>query len=78
LGAKYALDAQNLDPYKEIRTYKKPVLICHGKADRSVDLSYALRAEREYPNAKLVAIPHGDHGFLFHGFKTAMAILDYS
>jgi len=72
LGAIYALDAQKLDPYKEIISYKKPVLICHGSADKIVNLSYAQRAAKEYPNAKLVVIEGGDHGFLFRGFKQAM------
>ncbi|MFH1513284.1 MAG: alpha/beta fold hydrolase, partial [Bacillota bacterium] len=72
LGATYALTAQKLDPYREIQTYQKPVFICHGTADRVVNLSYAQRAQREYPNAKLEIIQGGDHGFIFHGFKAAM------
>lgn len=72
LGAKYALDAQALDPYREICSYSKPVLICHGSADKIVHLSYAQRAAKQYPDAKLVVIPRGDHGFMFRGFKEAM------
>ncbi len=72
LSARYALDAQTLDPLKDICIYTKPVLICHGTADRIVDVSYAQRAAREYPNAKLLVVKGGDHGFIFHGFKAAM------
>ena len=72
LGAKYALEAQKLDPFKEICAYHKPVLICHGTKDRVVDMSYAKRAEKEYQNAKLVIVEGGDHGFIFRGFKPAM------
>ncbi|HOP11207.1 MAG TPA: alpha/beta fold hydrolase [Oscillospiraceae bacterium] len=72
LGAKFATDAQKLDPFKEICTFAKPVLICHGTADRLVNISYAQKAAKEYPNAKLVIVENGDHGFLFHGFKEAM------
>jgi dienelactone hydrolase len=72
LGAVYALDAQALDPYREICSFTKPVLICHGTRDRIVNLSYAQRAEREYANAKLAVISGGDHGFRFRGFKAAM------
>ncbi len=78
LGAQYALDAQRLDPYREIRAYGKPVFICHGSADKIVKLSYAQRAEREYPNAKLVVIPGAGHGFIFSGFRPAMrATMDF-
>lgn len=78
LGAKFATDAQKLDPFTEICKYAGPVLICHGTADRIVSLSYVQRAEREYPNAKLVTIARGDHGFLFHGFQAAMrATMDF-
>lgn len=76
LGAKYIADAQKLDPFKEICTYHKPVLICHGTRDRIVNISYVLRAAREYPNAKLVLIKNGDHGFIFRGFKRAMQATD--
>ena len=72
LGAKYALDAQGLDPFKKICTYSKPVLICHGTADKVVALSYAQRAAKEYPHAKLFVAKGGDHGFIFRGYKAAM------
>lgn len=72
LGARYVTDAQKLDPFKEICGYTGPVLICHGTADKIVSLSYAQRAEREYPNARLVVINGGDHGFIFRGFRAAM------
>lgn len=72
LGAKYATDAQKLDPFKEICTYHKPVLICHGTGDRIVNIAYVQKAVREYPNARLVIIKKGDHGFIFRGFKKAM------
>jgi len=72
LGAKYAIDAQMLDPLKDICIYTKPVLICHGTADKIVNLSYAQMAAWEYPNAKLLVVKSGDHGFLFRGFKAAM------
>ena len=78
LGAKFAIDAQQLDPFKEIRTYSKPVLICHGTADRVVNTSYAQRAADTYPNANLVLVQGGDHGFIFRGFQPAMqATMDF-
>lgn len=76
LGAIYATDAQKLEPYKEICTFSKSVLICCGTRDRVVDISYMRRAARDYPNAKLVIIKNGDHGFILHGFKKAMQATD--
>lgn len=73
LGGGYVTDAQTLDPYKEACAYSKPVLICHGTADRIVNVSYAQKAAREYPDCKYVEIKGGDHGFIFHGFKEAMS-----
>ncbi len=67
LGAKYALDAQGLDPFREICGFSKPVLIVHGTKDKLVDISYSRRAAREYPNCRLAEV-NGDHGFIFSGF----------
>ena len=78
LGKKYAADAQMLDPFREICTYTKPVLLCHGTADKVVAVSYAQRAAKEYPHADLVLIRGGDHGFIFRGFQPAMqATMDF-
>lgn len=78
LGAKFATDAQLLDPFKDICAFTKPVLICHGTADKIVNLSYAQRAAKEYPNAELFIVKGGDHGFLFRGFIAAMhATMDF-
>lgn len=78
LGAIFALDAQKLDPYKEVCSYAKPVFICHGSADKIVKLSYVQKAQQEYPNAKLVVIQGAGHGFIFSGFRPAMrATMDF-
>jgi len=75
-GGDYIREAQSLDVYKAACTYKKSVLICHGTKDTIVSLDYAYRAQEEYPNAKLVTIKNGDHGFNIIGFKRAMAATD--
>lgn len=67
LGAKYALDAQGLDPYREICGFPKPVLIVHGTEDKLVDIGYSRRAAQLYQNCRLVEVK-GDHGFVFSGF----------
>lgn len=77
LGAKYALDAQGLDPFREICGFSKPVLIVHGTKDRLVDISYSRRAARDYPNCRLVEVS-GDHGFIFSGFpQSKRATVEY-
>lgn len=72
LGAKYTLDAQGLDPFREICGFSKPVLIVHGTKDRLVDIGYSRRASQGYPNCRLVEVK-GDHGFIFSGFAAGRA-----
>lgn len=77
LSSKYVLDVIEMDPYKEICSFKKPVLIVHGIKDRLVDIKYSRRARDEYENCKLVEV-NGDHGFLFSGFSEGkQATLEY-
>lgn len=77
LGAKYALDAQGLDPFREICGFTKPVLIVHGTKDKLVDVSYSRRAAQIYPNCRLEEV-EGDHGFIFSGFaQSERATLDF-
>ncbi len=72
LGARYMSDAKMVDLERDIYSYPGPVLICHGTDDVLVDISYARDARREYPNARLVEIPGGDHCFTKTGFETAI------
>lgn len=77
LSRKYADDAKKLDPYKEISIFKKPVFIVHGIEDKLVSIAYSRKAQEEYPDCKLIEV-HGDHGFIFKGFKTSeKATLNY-
>lgn len=64
LGRKYVEDIWDYDFYRELKSYKKPVLIIHGDADGIVPLSYSKKAQRVYPNADLYVIPGAGHGFL--------------
>ncbi|MCR5783574.1 MAG: lysophospholipase [Clostridia bacterium] len=63
LGAGYVKAVQNMDPYDAIRGYTGPVLYLHGTADNIVDISYARRAEQEYPNCEYHEIDGGEHMF---------------
>jgi len=70
LGKKYAADAKRLDPFEEICSFKKPVLIVHGIEDSLVSIEYSRKAQRLYPDCVLKEV-HGDHGFIKKGFKAS-------
>ncbi len=53
LGRKYFTDVRDMDVYKMIKKYKKPVLIIHGDKDQVVPLNYSERAVKTYKNAEL-------------------------
>lgn len=75
LGRCYVADVIGIDPYKEIQSYHGPVLIVHGTKDRIVKLDYSRQAQRAYPNAKLLIIEDGTHGFSKKHDAIAMAHL---
>ena len=64
---KYVEDARTLDPYEQICTFKKPVLIIHGIEDKLVKIEYSRKANERYENCELIEV-HGDHGFILKGF----------
>ena len=64
LGKEYVTDALKLDPWKEICSFDKPVLICHGDKDHIVPFSYAERAKKKYPNCTVEKISGAGHLFL--------------
>lgn len=70
LGKKYVDAAVSLDPYEQICTFKKPVLIIHGIEDKLVKIDYSRKANELYSNSKLIEI-HGDHGFIAKGLIEA-------
>ncbi len=63
LGRCYVADVIGLDPFEEIKAYEGPVMIIHGTKDSIVNIDYARRAEKAYPNAKLHIIDKARHGF---------------
>ena len=71
------LDVMDMDPFREICGFPKPVLIVHGTKDRLVDIRYSRRACECYPNCGLVEV-NGGHGFIFGGFaRSRQATLEY-
>ena len=75
LGRCYPADVMDMAPIAEIKPYPGPVLIVHGTKDSIVNLDYARRAQRAYPNAKLHIIEGGAHGFSRKHDAIAMAHL---
>lgn len=71
LGPPYLLDSIGLEPWREIKDFKKPVFIVHGKEDPIVNIKYARKAAEVYENCILKEI-HGDHGFIFIGLPRSI------
>ena len=57
----------DFDAYSEAKKFTGPVLIIHGDADRTVDVSYGEKAAAAYDNALLEILPGEDHGFSARG-----------
>lgn len=63
MGRRYAEDAMELNEWKEMLRYRNPVLIVHGTDDALVDVDYARKAVKIFPDARLVEIEGGKHLF---------------
>lgn len=63
LGSVYNRDALSFDIYDQMKKYDKKVLIFHGTRDSLVPVSYSEKAEKTFPNARLIRIEGADHGF---------------
>lgn len=75
LGRGYIESALALEPWREICTYSKPVLILHGDKDGIVPFSYAETANGKYPNSRLVRIKNAHHIFPVIGFGNAISAI---
>lgn len=76
ISRKYYEGFFGFDPYGSVSEYKGPVLIVHGDADRTVDVSYGRKAANCYENSEFVVLPGEDHGFSADG-KIKAAKLTY-
>ena len=56
-------DALSLDPYRNMASFHRPVLIIHGDQDGIVPIAYSYRAKETYPDVRLEVIQGADHGF---------------
>ena len=81
LGKCYVEDVIKVDPFEEIKGYKKDVLIVHGAKDKIVNIDYSKRAYEIYRdtisnrNVRFEIIKNGRHGFSKKCDKIAMEIL---
>ena len=65
----------DFDAYAEASCYTGPVLIVHGDADRTVDVSYGRKAADCYKNACFKVLPGQDHGFNAKGKQQAAKLV---
>lgn len=63
VGRVYYEKLFDFDAYGEAKKYTGPVLITHGDADKTVDISYGRKAAEVYQNARFEQLPGEDHGF---------------
>ena len=83
LGRRYVTDVIDMDPYEIIHQYTGKVLIIHGNQDKTVDISYALRAVETYSQAgadvEMKIIDEGGHMFFrpSHAYKALGYIREY-
>ena len=83
LGRRYVTDVIEMDPYEIINQYTGKVLIIHGNQDKTVDISYALRAVETYSQAgadvEMKIIDEGGHMFFrpIHAYKALGYIREY-
>ena len=72
LGRHFFMELRNMDVFKTIRKFKKPVLIVQGDADMVVSMDDSRRAINQYKNARLHVIPGAGHGFKPDEFKESL------
>ena len=80
IGKRYYEDAWDIDVYKTIASYDKPVLILLGTKDNTVPIGYGEDAAAAYPDAKLEILEGEVHGFTAKGkvraFKQTLEFLN--
>ncbi len=63
VGNDFDAAAASVNIFDRIRLFSKPVLILHGDLDKTVPLEYSKKAVDIFPDARLVTLPGGHHGF---------------
>lgn len=73
LGRGYFESARKTDVFARIGQYTGPVLLLHGDADKVVPIAYSRRAEKLYPQARLIEFAGEGHGFSAKGNSAVAA-----
>lgn len=72
LGRRFFMELRDMDVFKTIRKFKKPVLIVQGDADKVVSMDDSRRAVKLYRNARLHVISGAGHGFKPYEFQESL------
>lgn len=72
MGRRFFMEIRDLDPFKEMTKFEKPVLIVQGDKDPVVSMEDSQRAVGLYKNARLHVIPGAGHGFKPAEFTESM------
>lgn len=80
ISRKYYEDVWDLDIYKEIAAFDKPVLVMHGDQDQMVPHRYGARCADVYPDVKFITFEGEVHGWTGKGkvraFKESLAFFN--
>jgi len=54
---------KEIDAFKEVKHFNKPVLVIHGRNDKAVDYKVGEKYAKTYPKGKLIIIESANHGY---------------
>lgn len=77
LNGNYFRCAQLLHAEDAIEKYDGPVLIVHGDEDEAVPLKYAVWADKQYKNSRLVIIHRDNHCYDYHIEDVCDAVTEF-
>ena len=63
MGRRFFEEIRDMNPFRDMQEFQKPVLIIQGDADNVVSMDDSRRAASTYQNARLHIIPGAGHGF---------------
>ncbi|HCK87596.1 MAG TPA: alpha/beta hydrolase [Erysipelotrichaceae bacterium] len=73
VGRNYAADIWDLNVYDELSKFQKDVLLLHGDADHTVEISVSEKAAELIPHCEFYTVKGGGHEFFNAQFEDAMA-----
>ena len=75
MGRRFFMEIRDMNVFKTIKRFKKPVLIVQGDADAVVSMDDSRRAVKNYKTASLHVISGAGHGFKPHEFEESMGVI---